>query len=274
MKLNIYDEGIRKDESDHYIFDYYLDIDTDIIFLSKNTSGVKTVGNLTYYYGYEFNPKATRKQQEDFRNSIKHKFHDNNIFYSEDADRFVRDGIYRMDELKSLSDFGVVISTASFYGEKTLTGLMCQICWDEMPDRVPCCNFQLIKKMCKDVTFDEERAREALMHTEKYRDKRDVDNAIKNLKAQFEAEKRRGGLFKIKLYKPVIGRSGFIDFLKFATPSHQKLYETLKNGTEVLVCEDFITSGSTVNEIIRFLNSINPNNKISVFVLINQFRDY
>lgn len=274
MKLDIYDEGVRKDESDHYIFDYDLDLDTDTIFLSKTTSGVKTACSLTYFYGYEFNPKATRKQQEDFRNNIKHKFHDSNIFYSEDADKFVRDGIYRMDELKSLSDFGVAISTASFYGEKTLTGLMCQICWDEMPDKVPCCNFQLIKKMCKDVTFDEERAREALMRTEKYRDKRDVDNAIKNLKAQFEAEKRRGGLFKIKLYKPVIGRSGFIDFLKFPSLSHQRLYETLKEGTEVLVCEDFITSGSTVNEIIRFLNSINPNNKISVFVLINQLRDY
>lgn len=274
MKLEFIDEGIRKDESDHYVFDRGADFDTDIIFLCKNTSGVKTKGNLTYYYGYEFNPKATRKQQEDFRNDIKHRFHDSDVFYSEDADRFVRDGIYRMDELKRLSNFGVAISTASFYGEKTLTGLMCQICWDEMPDRVPCCNLQLIKKMCKDVTFDEERAREALMSTEKYRDKRDVDSAIKNLKAQFEAEKRRGGLFKIKLYKPVIGRSGFIDFLKFPTPAHQKLYETLKEGTEVLVCEDFITSGSTVNEIIRFLNSINPNNKISVFVLINQMRDY
>lgn len=274
MKLEFIDEGIRKDESNHYVFDHSTDFDTDIIFLCKNTSGVKTKGNLTYYYGYEFNPKATRKQQEDFRNDIKHKFHDSDIFYSVDADRFVRDGIYRMDELKRLSDFGVAISTASFYGEKTLTGLMCQICWDEMPDRVPCCNLQLIKKMCKDVTFDEERAREALMSTEKYRNKRDVDAAIKNLKAQFEAEKRRGGLFKIKLYKPVIGRSGFIDFLKFPTQAHQKLYETLKEGTEVLVCEDFITSGSTVNEIIRFLNSINPNNKISVFVLINQMRDY
>ena len=274
MRLEFIGEGIRKDESDHYVFDRSADFDTDIIFLCKNTSGIKTKGNLTYYYGYEFNPKATRKQQEDFRNDIKHKFHDSDVFYSEDADRFVRDGIYRMDELKRLSDFGVAISTASFYGEKTLTGLMCQICWDEMPDRVPCCNLQLIKKMCKDVTFDEERAREALMNTEKYRDKRDVDAAIKNLKAQFEAEKRRGGLFKIKLYKPVIGRSGFIDFLKFPTPAHQKLYETLKEGTEVLVCEDFITSGSTVNEIIRFLNSINPNNKISVFVLINQMRDY
>lgn len=274
MKLDYIDEGIRKDDTEHYIFDYSNDLGDDIIFLCKNTSGVKTKGNLTYYYGYEFNPKATRKQQEDFRNNIKHKFHDSDVFYSEDADRFVRDGIYRMDELKSLSDFGVAISTASFYGEKTLTGLMCQICWDEMPDKVPCCNLQLIKKMCKDVTFDEERAREALMRTDKYRTKKDADNAIKNLKNQFEIEKKRGGLFKIKLYKPVIGRSGFIDFLKFPSKSHQKLYETLKAGTEVLVCEDFITSGSTVNEIIRFLNSINPNNKISVFVLINQMRDY
>lgn len=74
-------------------FDYRNDFCSDIIFLCKNTSGIKTKGNLTYYYGYEFNPKATRKQQEDFRNNIKHNFHDSNVFYSEDADRFVRDGI-------------------------------------------------------------------------------------------------------------------------------------------------------------------------------------
>ena len=273
MKLDIY-ERVRKDDTNHYIFDRKSDFDKDIIFLCKNTSGAKKRENLTYYYGFEFNPKATRKQQEDFRNAIKHDFHNSDIFYSEDADRFVRDGIYHMDELKSLSDFGAVISTASYYGEKTLTGLMCQICWDEMPDRVQCCNLQLIKKMCRDVTFDEERAREALMKTDRYRNKKDADDAIKSIKHQFEQEKRKNGLFKMKLYKPVIGRSGFIDFLKFASPQHQKLYETLKDGTEVLICEDFITSGSTVNEIIRFLNTINPNNKISVFVLINQIRDY
>ena len=267
-------EGVRKDESGHYVFDYDFDFGTDIIMLCGTNGGKKQYGNLTYYYGFEFNPKSTRQQQEEFRNSIKHKLHDDDVFYGEEADRFVRNGIYRMDELKRLSDFGAVISTASYYGEHTLTGLMCQICWDEMPDRVDCCNFQLIKKMCKDVTFDEARAREALENTKRYNNKKDIDDVIKSLKAQFQRAIRAGGLFKMKLYKPVIGRAGFIDFLKFSTPAHQRLYETLKAGTEVLICEDFITSGSTVNEIIRFLNTINPNNKISVFVLINQMRDY
>ena len=273
MKLYI-DEGVRKDETGHYVFDKEFDFDTDIIRLCTKTSGTKQIGDVTVYYGFEFNPKSSMKQQKDFRDALKHKITDDDVFYGEDARRFVEDGIYNMDEMKRLNDFGAVISTASYYGEKTLTGLMCQLCWDETSDNVKCCNLQLIKKMCKDVTFDEDRAMEALLKTDKYKNRIDAENAIKSLKQQFNQAIKKGGIFKIKLYKPVIGRAGFIDFLKFATPAHQKLYETLREGTEVLICEDFMTSGSTVNEIIRFLNTINPNNKISVYVLINQLRSY
>lgn len=273
MKLKI-DEGIRKDETGHYIFDKDFDFDKDIIKLCTNTSGTKQIGNVTIYYGFEFNNKASSKEQKEFRDALKHKITDDDVFYGEEARRFVQDGIYNMDEMKSLSDFGVVISTASTYGEKTLTGLMCQICWDEMPDRIPCCNLRLLKKFCKDVTFDEKKAKEALMKTLKYADEEDANEAVENLKKQFNKAIKDGGLFKMKIYQPVAGRIGFMDFLKFETPAHQELYRTLKEGTEVLICEDFITSGSTVNEIIRFLNTINPNNKVSVFVLINQLRDY
>ena len=273
MKLYV-DEGVRKDDSGHYIFDDEFDFDTDIIKLCTKTSGYKDFDNVTVYYGFEFNPKSSNKEQKEFRDSLKYKIEDDDVFYGEEARRFVEDGIYNMDELKRLVDFGVVISTASTYGEKTLTGLMSQICWDLMPDRIPCCNMRLLKKLCKDVTFDEQRAKEALMKTDKYADEEDAEEAVRNLKQQFNKAIRAGGIFKIKIYQPVVGRIGFMDFLKFETPTHQRLYETLKKGTEVLICEDFITSGSTVSEIIRFLNTINPNNKISVFVLINQMRDY
>lgn len=279
MKLTMnenstYDEGVRKDETGHYVFDNGFDFDTDIILLTTDTSGKQTVKGLDYYYGYEFNPKIKPSQQAEFRSALKHNFKDDRVFYRDEATRFVTNGLYRMADMKDLYDFGAVISTANYYGEKTLTGLMCQICWDIIPDSVPAYNMQLLKKLCKDVTFDEERARKALMQTNKYSSKEATENAIKSLKRQFEDAKQTGELFKMKLYKSVVGRVGFIDFLKFATPQDQKLYETLHEGTEVLICEDFLTSGATVNEIIRFLNSINPNNKISVFVLINQLRNY
>lgn len=277
MKLEIYEpmgEGVRKDHTGRYVFDDEFDFDTDIIRLTTSTKGTKTFGNVTVYYGFEFNPRSSNKAQKEFRDALKYKISDNDVFYGEEARRFVEDGIDNMDEMKRIKDFGVVISTASTYREKTLTGLMSQICWDLMPDRIPCCNLRLLKKFCKDVTFDEQRAKEALMKTRKYADEEDADEAVRNLKQQFNKAIKSGGIFKIKIYQPVVGRIGFMDFLKFETPTHQRLYETLKEGTEVLICEDFMTSSSTINEIIRFLNAINPNNKISVFVLINQLKDY
>lgn len=281
MRLHInetflHNEGVRKDNSNHYIFDNKQDMEDDIIMLTTDTSGKeKTSTGIEYYYGYEFNPKINNKQQTEFRSALKHNFNNPDVFYSEEATDFVRNGLYRMDEMKRFGTFGAVISTADHYGDETLTGMMCSLVWDEVPDDVPCYHIQLLKRMCNEVTFDEERARNALRNTKKYgKREKDVEDAITLLKNDFEKAKARGGLFKMKIYKPVVGRVGFIDFLKFANEHDQQFYETLKEGTEVLICEDFLTSGSTVNEIIRFLNTINPNTKISVFVLINQKRNY
>lgn len=275
MILDYIDEGIRQDDSGHYVFDYDLDFDTDLIMLCDNSSGIKTVGDLTYYFGFEFNPKTDKEQQKLFLNALKHKMNDNHVFYGNSARQFVEDGICRLDAMKRLDDFGVFISTASEYGERTLSGLICETIFDDAPDDATVYDMQLIKRMCTDVTFDEDRAREALKKTKRYgNNQHKLDSAINSLKRQFEDCKKNNELFKMKKYKPVAGRYGFIDFLRFGNPYDQETYGKLIDGTEVLICDDFITSGATIQEIIRFLNSINPNTKISVFVLINQMRDY
>ena len=279
MKLHIKEssisyEGVRRAwDKEHYLVDFDKDLEDDIILLTKDTSGEYKSDNLTYYYGYRFNPKCSQKEQAEFRNALKHKMDSKAVFYSNSVHDFVENGLYKMDELKRLNDFGVVISTANSYNEQTLTGKMCQICFDLINDDAEALNMRLLKKLCEDVTFDEERARVALRKTRSYGGSEEaIDEVIDSLKNQFEKAIEEGGLFKIKRYQPVAGRAGFIDFLKFANEREQHIYETLREGTEVLVCEDFITSGSTVNEIIRFLNTVNPKNKISVFVLIDQLR--
>ena len=279
MKLHIKEnsisyEGVRKAwDKEHYLIDFDKDLDNDIILLTKDTSGEYKSDNLTYYYGYRFNSKCSQKEQAEFRTALKHKMDSKAVFYSNSVHDFVENGLYKMDELKRLNDFGVVISTANSYSEQTLTGKMCQICFDLINSEAEALNMRLLKKLCQDVTFDEERARAALRKTRSYGGSEEsIDEVIESLKNQFEKAIEEGGLFKIKRYQPVAGRAGFIDFLKFANEREQHIYETLREGTEVLICEDFITSGSTVNEIIRFLNTINPKNKISVFVLIDQLR--
>lgn len=270
-----YNEGIRKDDTGHFIFDTDFDFSTDLIMLHKDSKGFVNEDGLTYYYAYEFNPKTTSSQQKEFRDALKHKLTDPEVFYGDEATQFVMNGIHKMNDMKNLNDFEVVVSTANHYGDKTLTGLMCSLIWEELNDSTFVLNIQLIKKLCSEVTFDRNKAKEALRKTNRYgSDEIAIENALDKIEYDFNKEKKSGNLFTMKKYQPVAGRAGFMDFLKFANQYDQKLYEALKKGTEVLICDDFITSGTTVKEIIRFLNSINPNNNISVFVLINQLRKY
>ena len=160
MKITIdnYKEGVRKDNTGHYVFDKHFDFDSDVLKLTTNTSGKKTTNDLTYYYGYEFNDNIDIVEQSAFRRALKHDMHDPNIFYSDDVDNFVEDGIYRMNSMKKLNDFSLVISTASKYDEQSLTGAMCTAIWDYVKPNVETLdqyNLQLFKKRCKDVTCDE-----------------------------------------------------------------------------------------------------------------------
>ena len=77
---NIY-EGIRKDESGHYIFDKIEDFPTDLLCLAKDTSGVHESNGITYVYGYTFNDNVPKEIAKDFRNALKHEFNNTVYFY-------------------------------------------------------------------------------------------------------------------------------------------------------------------------------------------------
>ena len=172
----------------------------------------------------------------------------------------------------------MVFSTSKTYREKSLVGTMCRLLWEYVEPNVGTYDkfhLELFKKHCQEVTFDEERARKALMQTTRYgKDIRKVDDAIEHIKGLFEQAKLKNALFTMKAYIPVIGRAGFIDFLKFKDDADQNVYRNLRAGKEVLICDDFLTSGATIEEIKRFLRTINPDVKLSVFVLVNQLRSY
>ena len=281
MKLEIennYNEGVRLDDSGHYIFDYEKDFESDIIKLTSGTGGQGTLNNEPFYYAYELNDNVKPNIQKAFRDALKHKMTDKHVFFSEQAFDFVECGIGRMYSMRSMDDFSLVISTATHYGEKTLAGLMCVYIWDTVKSTVETYDkfhLELFKKHCQEVTFDEERARKALMQTTRYgKDIRKVDDAIEHIKGLFEQAKIKNDLFTMKAYKPVISRAGFIDFLKFKDDADQNVYRNLRAGKEVLICDDFLTSGATIEEIKRFLRTINPDVKLSVFVLVNQLRSY
>ena len=105
-------------------------------------------------------------------------------------------------------------------------------------------SFHLIKKIYKDIVFDEDKVRVALS---------------KMGKANFEV----GRTIRV-----------ILDKLQFETDEDRILYQTLRgdenSGCNVLVYNDFYISGSTVREIARYLHSINPLNTVTVFILVKQ----
>ena len=269
----ILNDGISKNFDGKYDFDYTQDLDLDIINLSKDSSGVRQTPELTYFYAYKFNENANKQDIKEFRTLFKHNFNDSEYFYKDSVMDFIELGMLRMDNYMKLEDFDIVFMTDFGHGDtagvmSVLDSLLLEYTNGAFLD------FRLVKATYEKVKFDKEKAKNALMSTEKYKDEFDEEDAVNQIDKEFNRMKKQGSIFKMKRFMPVIGRCGFYDFLEFETPRHEQIFRKMVNGTKALICDDFITSGSTVKEAKRYLHSINPNVDMTVFVLIDQLREY
>ena len=87
--------------------------------------------------------------------------------------------------------------------------------------------------------------------------------------AKFKASADAKEVFKIKNYVPREIRTGFSEFLKFGNKEEANLYNSLQ-GKNVLIYDDFYTSGTTVGEVARLLKSIHEKNTLTIFTLVKQ----
>ena len=270
----IINDGVRKNNEGRFIFDKEKDLDTDIIELVKDVSGIKATPNLTYFYAYEFKKGTDMELQREFRNALKHKINDDDFFYSDELYDFVEDGVFRLDKYKCIDEFKVMITTQPTTDDNTLLDLVETLITD-YNSTTSFVSFKLIKKLIEEVTFDPEKAANALRNTRKYSNegeasiRKAVNSIIRNIKRQKPKD-----VFQIKKFNPVVARVGFSNFLKFKNEWDERTYKNLENGTDILVADDFVTSGSTLKEMIDLLTSVNPNNKITAFAFINQLREY
>ena len=265
-------DGVRLSDSGKYEFCKSFDLQDDLILLSKDVSGITETNSLSYFYAYEFNPDATRHDVESFRHALKNSLDNQNIFDMEDIHDFVMFGLLRLDKHIRLDKFKVAVMSESSKTSTVLT-ILDSLLYEHLDGEIT--TLKLIKNLCRDVVFDRERARTALENTEKYRGKKKaIEHALDNIERQFHSLQGTNKAFKMKLYSPVVARIGFTNIFRFKTQEQEDIYRQLESGTNVLLCDDFITSGSTVKEMQDVLNSINPNNKLTVFILINQLRNY
>lgn len=264
--------GIRKNDDGSYYFCKTLDLSTDLLYLNTDTSGLKKTKDLEYFYAYEFNKDATSEDIADFRHALKNRLNDVSTFDEEDIYYFVEKGLYRLDRYRPLSSFNVVVMSESSKQFSLLT-LTDSILEENVDGEIT--TIKMIKNLCKDVIFDRDKARNALLSTDKYRGKeRKVERALDKIESIFRPLQGTTKAFKMKLYVPVVARVGFTNIFSFQNKEQEELYRSLETGSNVLLVDDLITSGSTVREIKATLDAINPNINMTIFILINQLKEY
>lgn len=129
--------------------------------------------------------------------------------------------------------------------------------------------FELAREPYARVEFNSEKAAQALRNTigqDAIGHKRRIERDIQFNLNKFEQFKRSGGLFKAESFFPSALRAGFSNFLTFKTEDERKAYEALQ-GANILLFTNFMTSGTTVREAVRYLTSIHDENTLTVFVL-------
>ena len=253
-------EGIYIDDKNSVKFNWDIDNEpSDIIKLNTSSAGEFNKDNFRYVYGYCYTSDADKVERKVVRDYLKANPYDKNV------EHFIETAVFQLDKMSPIELYNIVVTV-----ESETSDLVDQIEL-QLLDVIPhCASLHLIKELYDNIKFNEELVIQLLKDQNKTA--HDIRDIITKTKKRFEKLKAEKRLFKIKDYMPTIVRFGFEDFLKFKTEEDKQLFKSLQ-GANVLVVDDFLTSGATVKEMTRYLTSINPTNMITVFVLINQKHD-
>lgn len=262
-------EGIAV-KNNELVFNYNKDELDDVVYLTQDTSGTVSLSNVDVFYAYQFNQQSDWNDRKKVREYLKDMINTEDFIIDDNFDNFVECAVTTFDSLYHLNKYSVLISTKSV-SHDTYTGLDRIGNWlVEYGDRSSFeYTFKLVKQMYDKVQFNSDMVRQMMRESNNY-DERKVERDIRFLETQFERLKKTGKLFEMKRIVPTYLRVGFSNFLKFNDETNDReIYESLQ-GVNVLIYDDFHTTGNTLNEIARYLKSINLNNQIMAFVLVKQ----
>lgn len=255
--------GIQVDRDKNIQFNWSSDTSNDIMSLCSDTSGEFGENGVRFVYGYQFNRHIRSRDAKIVRDYVK-GISDSSNLYSKDIETLVERAIDRLDDRYSLDTFQTLVRVQPTKSP-SLVDLIRQHLVDYMDDFG--ISFDLIKETYENVQFDADKAANALRAVGM--SEKDIQYEIDFTIDKFENLKKSGELFQMKRFLPKQIRRGFYGFLKFRSEEEKEAYESLQ-GVDVLIYDDFMTSGTTVNEVIRYLRAIHDKNTLTVFVLIKQ----
>lgn len=250
----------NKDTND-FVFDFSQDGSSDIIKLCNKIYETEFYGK-TLFFGYEFEPNAEKDVRGEFIRQLKF----GNSIKESDIDRFIRKVGTDLDKAINLASYDVFVvpessSKLNFEIEKHLARLA-------KPKYI---KYELVKSLPKDISFDYDAfEHEVLSSTlENGRPRYSEKNKQKTLDVIDELMDKIHNLEYFSLAKEVKMkyRPYIMNYYQFKTEEEAKAFEKL-NNSNVLIFDDIMTSGATMNLILKTIHNLKDTNKVTVFSLL------
>ena len=249
-------EGISSN-GDTYQFDFDTDKPEDLIELTGPELYQSSINDNVYWFGYKFKDNISSKTKSDFIHWIKGLT--DNKPTSKQYEIIISRPFNRLCNQSEVDDISLIVSPRSERSQ--LVTRIIKIAGDILPHSIARSSVELVKNANKDVEFDWELFDEQFSGD--YKQYNDIKKYINEI---LLPRIHSGEYFSISRdvkpkYRPYIK-----DYLIADFNTRQKI-NNVQNGS-ILIIDDINTTGSTLNEVVKSIRSINKQCRIYIFTLI------
>ena len=269
-EMNLLKEEVvssRIDEmSLHYIadenvfkFDFESDLEGGVIELCKPELYTNNFDKYVYKFGYKFNA-VDKPVQKKFINQLKQIT--NRSWSDKENYNFLTKPLLLLDKEVGFSKFDTLIYPIS--NRSTLVQEIVKYIGRFIPNQKPFFTFELFKNETENVRFDKKRYYND--NKEKFGNEKTWSQAEKSID-DLMIQINNGDYFRIgtqkQKYKPY-----FYDYLLFTDDDMNKFCKI--ENRKILLIDDINTTGSTIDEMLSYINSLNDTNEIFIFTIIGK----
>ena len=216
--------------------------------------------NHIYKFGYKFNDDVESKIRTEFIYQLKQIT--NRSWSDKENYKFLTKPLLLLDKEVGFSKFDTLIYPIS--NRSTLVQEVVKYIGRFIPNQKPFFTFELFKNESKNVKFDKKRYYND--NKEKYVNEKIWQQAEKSIDDLMD-KINNGDYFRIGVqkqkYKPY-----FYDYLLFSDADMNKFCKI--EDRKILLIDDINTTGSTIDEMLSYINSLNDTNEIFIFTIIGK----
>lgn len=254
--------GVRsQQDTGDYVFDYTLNLPTDIIDVVPPQLYKSSIKNHIYWFGYQFKETASSKQRSDFIHYIKGL--GETRISDHELTQFIELPLGVLDEKFNMYAIDCVVYPIS--NRSKLVNKIVSVVGSYTSRDKEIASYELVKNTPTEIEFDWKNFELDYGH-----DKNQYNQMKRYVEDVLLPAIRSLDYFSLAANVKPRYRKYIKNYLGFISQEQLESYARTQ-GSNILVIDDINTSGSTLDEILRILNAVNHNSNIFVFTLIGNF---